>query len=137
MSWVRVYIHVVFTTKNKEPFLDTVKKRIKVFKHIKENALEKGIWLDSVGGYDDHAHCLISLKGNVSISDTVRLIKGESSNWINKNIAINGRFEWQDDYWAVGVSEKHVPIVRNYIFNQEDHHKNNTFQEEIETIFKK
>ena len=41
MSWVRVYIHVVFTTKNKEPFLDTVKKRIKVFKHIKENALEK------------------------------------------------------------------------------------------------
>ena len=80
---------------------------------------------------------MISLKGNVSISDTVRLIKGESSNWINKNIAINGRFEWQDDYWAVGVSEKHVPIVRNYIFNQEDHHKNNTFQEEIETIFKK
>jgi putative transposase len=137
MSWVRVYIHVVFTTKNKEPFLDTVKKRIKVFKHIKENALEKGIWLDSVGGFDDHTHCLISLKGNVSISDTVRLIKGESSNWINKNIAINGRFEWQDDYWAVGVSEKHVPIVRNYIFNQEDHHKNNTFQEEIETIFKK
>jgi len=121
MSWVRVYIHIVFTTKNREPFLNSVELRKQVFQHIKQNALDKDIWLDCVNGYSEHAHCLISLKRDQTISKVVQLIKGESSFWVNKNKLTENYFMWQDDYWAVGVSESQVERVRRYIHNQEIH----------------
>jgi putative transposase len=137
MSWVSIWIYLVFATKNREPFLDkSIRKE--VFKHMKENASEKGIWLDSVSGYTDHAHCLISLGKEQSISKIAQLIKGESSFWINnKQGWCNKAFMWQDDYWAVGVSESHVASVRKYIFGQEDHHRKKTFNEEVEDFMKK
>ncbi len=98
MSWVRVYIHIVFTTKNREPFLNSVELRKQVFQHIKQNALDKDIWLDCVNGYSEHAHCLISLKRDQTISKVVQLIKGESSFWVNKNKLTENYFMWQDDY---------------------------------------
>src|SRR3972149_8587507 len=127
MSWVRVWIHLVFSTKNKEPFLQTGEIRKKVFQHIKQNAEEKRIWLDCINGYHDHAHCLISLNKDQSISKIAQLIKGESSNWINKNNIIKSKFIWQDDYWATSVSESHIKEVRKYILEQEEHHKRVTF----------
>jgi len=73
----RVWIHLVFSTKNREPFLDK-SIRQKVFDHIKQNATEKGIWLECINGFSDHAHCLISLDKEQTISKVVQLIKGES-----------------------------------------------------------
>src|SRR3954468_3645753 len=105
MSWVRVYIHMVFSTKNREPFLNSSDLRKKVFQHIKKNAEEKRIWLDCVNGWQDHAHCLICLGKEQSMSKVAQLIKGESFFWINKNNLTTEKFMWQDDYWAVGVSE--------------------------------
>ncbi len=136
MSWVRIWVHLVFSTKNREPFLHK-EIRKKVFQHIKQNAEKKDIYLDSVNGYSDHAHCLISLNKDQSISQTAQLIKGESSHWINQNKLTAGKFIWQDDYWAVGVSESHVQSVRNYIFNQEEHHQKLSFAEEIEEFMNK
>ncbi len=98
MSWVRVWLHIVFSTRNKELYLLTEEVRKKVFQHIKQNAEEKGIWLDCINGYKDHAHCLISLSKDQTISMVVQLIKGESSFWINQNKLTNSRFGWQDDY---------------------------------------
>ena len=132
MSWVRVYIHLVFSTKNREPFLNSPELRKKVFQHIKQNAEEKGIWLDCVSGWQDHTHCLISLGREQTISKVVQLIKGESSFWINQNNLTESKFEWQDDYWAVGVSESQVQVVRKYIHNQEQHHTKETFTSEVE-----
>jgi REP element-mobilizing transposase RayT len=80
---------------------------------------------------------LISLAKDISISQTARLIKGESSNWINKNNLIKHKFNWQDDYWAVGVSETHLAKVRKYIHNQEEHHRVKSFNEEIELFMHK
>lgn len=56
MSWVRAYIHMVFFTKNREPFLNSSELRKNIFQHIKKNVEEKGIWLDCVNGYQDHVH---------------------------------------------------------------------------------
>ncbi len=84
MSWVRVWIHTVFTTKNRAPLLHD-KYRKTIISHIKDNAKEKGIKLMDVNGYKDHLHCLIALNKDMSISKTLQLIKGESSFWINKN----------------------------------------------------
>ena len=137
MSWVRVYIHMVFSTKNRIPFLNSPELRKNVFQHIKENAKEKEIWLDCVNGYQDHAHCLISLGKDQTISKVAQLIKGESSFWINKHNLTSDKFIWQDDYWAVGVSEKHLDSVRQYIHNQELHHSKQNFTEEIQGFMDK
>jgi len=129
MSWARVYIHLVFSTKDRQPFLNNTAVRKQVFKHIKLNAGDKGIWLDCVNGHEDHAHCLISLDKEQTLSTVAQLIKGESSHWINDNKVLPAYFEWQDDYWVVGVSESHVTGVRKYIHEQEIHHANKGFRE--------
>lgn len=61
MSFQKVYIHFVWSTKCRYPFLDSKALRIKVWRHIKENAKEKGIFVDFVNGYEDHCHCLVAL----------------------------------------------------------------------------
>ena len=137
MSWVRVYIHMVFSTKNREPFLSSSDLRKKVFQHIKKNAAEKDIWLDCVNGYQEHAHCFISLGKEQSISKVAQLIKGESSFWINQNKLTPDKFFWQDDYWAVGISESHIEPVRKYIHNQEEHHSKKSFTEEVDGFMEK
>ncbi len=136
MSWVRIWVHLVFSTKNREPFLHKEIRKT-VFQHIKQNAEKKDIFLDAVNGYSDHAHCLISLNRDKSISETAQLIKGESSHWINQNKLTVDKFIWQDDYWAVSVSESHLLAVRNYIFNQEEHHRKLSFEEEVEEFMNK
>ncbi len=136
MSWVRIWVHLVFSTKKREPFLDN-KIRKAVFQHLKENAESKGIWLDCINGYVDHAHCLISLGKEQSISKVASLLKGESSYWINQQDLCDGKFLWQDDYWAVSVSESQLDKVRDYIYNQESHHLTQTFEEEVNIFMKK
>ena len=134
MSFLKIYIHFVWSTKNRIPYLDTLDLRLNVWKHIKENGKEKGIFIDQVNGYSDHCHCLISLRSNQTIQNIAQLIKGESSHWINENNLCPDKFQWQDEYFAVSVSESMLVRVRNYIKNQEQHHTKYTFQEEVQQI---
>ena len=137
MPFIKVYIHFVWSTKNRVPYLETKELRQKVWKHIRENAKEKGIFIDFVNGYNDHCHCLVSLGSNQTIEKVIQLIKGESSFWINKNGLTKEKFEWQDEYFAVSVSESMIEIVRNYIRNQEEHHSKKTFQQEYDEFIEK
>ena len=142
MPYLKIYIHFVWCTKNREPFLNTIEFRKLVWNHIRENAIKKDIYIDFINGYEDHCHCLISLNINQSVDKIMQLIKGESSFWINKNTnlfpSMKGRkFEWQDEYFALSVSESVVNKVRNYIKNQEEHHKKKTFKEEYDEIIEK
>lgn len=137
MSFIKVYIHFVWSTKNRIPFLDSPELRAKVWQHIKENANEKGIYIDMINGYQEHCHCLISMGPDQTISKLMQLIKGESSFWINKHNLTNQKFEWQDDYFAVSVSESGIDKVREYIKNQEEHHRRITFLEEYDKFILK
>jgi putative transposase len=137
MPFVKVYIHFVWSTKNREQFFATKEIRKKVWQHIKENAKEKGIFIDFINGYSEHCHCLISLGIDQTIQKTMQLIKGESSFWINKQQLIDQKFEWQDEYYAVSVSESMIDRVREYIKNQEEHHKHKTFSEEYDEFIVK
>ena len=136
MPFIKIWIHLVWATKKREPLL-TKDIRQLVFKHIRENAVIKNIHVDFVNGHVDHVHCLISLHPEQTISKVVQLIKGESSCWINKNNLCKEHFEWQDEYFAVSVSESSVNKVREYIKNQEEHHSKKTFQEEYDEFMKK
>ena len=111
--------------------------RQNVFNHIKENALKKGIYTDCVNGHIDHVHALISLGAEQAVSKIMQLMKGESSFWVNENNLTKTKFEWQDDYFAVPVSESNLDKVRDYIINQEVHHSKKTFQQECDEFVKK
>jgi putative transposase len=136
MPYVKVWIHLVWSTKNRRPFL-TDEIRPTVFQHIRDNAKVKGIFLDFIGGYREHMHSLVSLGTDQTISEIVRLMKGESSHWINQNGLIRSKFAWQTDYFCVGVCESLIDKTRNYIRNQEAHHSKKGFEEEFDLMLKK
>lgn len=136
MSWVRVWVHAVFSTKYFHKILKPLELRANLYAHILENAQRKGILIDTINGFEDHVHCLISLSKDISLSKTMQLIKGESSHWFNTQ-DFNKKLVWQDDYWAVSVSEGHLKAVRHYINNQKEHHRRISFEEEIENLMRK
>lgn len=136
MSFVKIWIHSVWGTKNREPLL-TKNIRSELFRHIKDNAEKKDIYLDFINGHFDHVHCLLALNADTSVSKTIQLLKGESSFWINGSKLINTKFEWADEYFAVSVSESMIDKVRDYIKNQEEHHKKITFNDEYNDFLKK
>jgi putative transposase len=135
MPYVRVWIHLIWSTKNREPLMLKPLKT-KLFAHIQENAKKKEIYLDSIEGIADHVHTLISLKGEQSIANVAQLLKGESSHWVNAQQLCGRPFEWQDEYIAVSVSDSQVARVREYIRKQEEHHRKKTLGEEFDALLK-
>ena len=136
MSFVKIWIHAVFATKQRFPYF-TKNNKWEIINHIKTNATAKNIFIDHINGGKEHMHCLISLNGDQSISEVMQLIKGESSFWINKNAVVQGKFHWADDFYAVSVSESQIEKVRLYIKNQEEHHKKRTWEEECHEFMQK
>lgn len=136
MSYVTVWIHAVWGTKNREHFL-TKEIRVAVISHIRENAKKKQIYIDRLNGYTDHLHCLFGLNADMSVAKTLQLVKGESAFWINKEKVIPMKFEWANEYYAVSVSEADLSSVRAYIDNQEEHHRKTTFAEEVKEFERK
>ena len=136
MPYIKIWIHLVWSTKKRYPYL-TADIRQKVFTHMRENAQLKNIYVDFINGYTDHVHCLVSLTQEQNIATVVKLIKGESAFWINKNNLCKENFLWQNEYFAVSVSESGVNKVREYIKNQETHHAKKTFQQEYDEIITK
>lgn len=134
-SFVNVWIHLVWTTKFRIPFLNSNIK-MRVCQHIIENGTSKGYHIDFINGVEDHLHCLIKLKSSISLARVVNDLKGESSNWINSNQLVEGTFGWQDGYDAFSVSPSQLSKVRNYIKNQEKHHHKWNIEQEME-FFKK
>ncbi len=104
MPFVKIYIHFVWSAKNREPILHSKELRQQVWNHIFENARKKDIFIDSIYGPYDHCHCLISLGIDQTTQKIMQLIKGESSFWINKHQLTSSKFEWQDEYFAVSMS---------------------------------
>ena len=137
MSYASVYIHFVFTTKYRQPLLDTYEKRNIVWRHMKEYSSSKKIHLEIVNGYTDHCHCLVSLSRQQTLGEVMSLLKGESSHWINTNRICEKTFQWQSQYFAISVSQSLVQRVRNYIKNQEEHHRSKDFDFEYSHFVEK
>lgn len=141
MPYLKVYIHFVWSTKLRTPYLSTPDLRLKVWWHILKYASTKGIFVDFINGYSDHCHCLISLKSTQKIEDIIQLIKGESSRWINSTNLLKDTdytwFEWQDEYYGASVSPNDINDAREYIKHQEDHHKIQTFNDEFNDYMNK
>ena len=136
MPYVKIWVHLIFSTKNREKLISKDIKK-KLITHIINNGKRKNIYIDRVNGIEDHLHILLSLDNDMSISKAAQLIKGESSYWLNTKKLCKIKFEWQDEYIALSVSESVIPKVRVYIDNQEEHHRKKTFMEEYSEFIKR
>ncbi len=135
MSYVNVMIHSVWGTKNRERILLPEPRNL-LLKHIRENAKDKGIYIDTINAEPEHVHCLFSLNADMSVSTVLQLIKGEASFWANQQKLIRPKLIWAVDYYAGSVSESQLPKVRAYIRNQHEHHRRLSFTEEYDEFMK-
>jgi putative transposase len=136
MPFVRIWVHLIWSTKNREKLI-LPELKPDLLNHLKLNAKEKCIWIDTVNCVGDHVHALISLGAEQSISKIAMFLKGESSHWMNKHNLMKMKFEWQDEYIAVSVSDSNVETIQGYIQNQEEHHRKRTFVEEYDELMTK
>ena len=135
MAYVKNWLHCVWGTKSRVNYL-TEEIKSRVTDHIIQNAKAKGIYIKSINGCKEHLHCLLSLDPDKSLSYVIQLIKGEASFWINRNKLTKYKFEWADEYYAVSVSESHIPNVMQYIDKQEEHHKIKSCDDECRELLK-
>ncbi len=135
-TYSQIYIHLVFAVKNRESFLIPAIQE-EVFKFIAGtiNSMEhKSL---AVNGMTDHIHCLLGLHPTQSISEIAKEVKRSSSNFINQNKLLSGKFEWQTGYGGFSYSKSQIDNVIKYIINQKIHHKKQTFKDEYLDFLKK
>ena len=125
-------LHVVFSTKDRRGLI-TADLQENLYPYIGGIIRgEKGVPL-AIGGTKNHIHILAKFPASISVSDMLRCIKGNSSKWIKEK----GRpFAWQRGYAAFSVSQSLAGRVRTYIQRQEEHHKQNSFQDELISLLK-
>lgn len=129
-SLTNIIVHLVFSTKNREPLL-TSETRTALHPYIGGIIKNKGGVMLEIGGVEDHIHILLRQRQDVSVADMVRIIKSNSSKWLNETTQNpDNRFAWQTGYGAFTVSASQIEPVRKYIQNQETHHKSTGFQDE-------
>lgn len=128
-TFSQMYVQVVFTVKRRQNLIAKV-HREELHKYITGIVRQREQKLLAIFCMPDHVHVLIGLKPNITVSDLVRDIKAGSSNFINDQKWIAGKFSWQTGFGAFTYSQSHLDRVVKYILNQEEHHHKKTFQEE-------
>ena len=136
MSYMCLYYHIVFSTKQRRPFL--TEEKIHNLSSYMGGILRniKGTLLEA-NGMSDHIHLTVSLHQDHSHSEVVRKIKGSSSRWIHQNEPDLQNFQWQEGYSAFTISYSGLEKVISYIRNQQEHHRKITFEEELLSLLKK
>ena len=130
-------IHIIFSTKLRYRLLAD-EWRDELFAYIGGTAKDHKAIILASGGIEDHVHVFAKTHPAFAISDTVKLIKANSSRWINQQGKINkGKFEWQRGYGAFSVSQSMAETVKEYIENQVDHHRVLTFEDEYFAVLQK
>jgi putative transposase len=135
-TFSQIYIQYVFAVKGRENLLQKA-WREKVFKYIAGIIKGKNQKTIIVNGVSDHVHVFIGLKPAMNIADLVRDIKNNSSNFINEQKFLKGKFAWQEGYGAFSYAHSQIENVYQYILKQEEYHKNKTFKEEYVDFLQK
>jgi REP-associated tyrosine transposase len=135
-SLSRVILHIIFSTKDREPWLDA-NVRTRTHAYLATICRDQGAELANVGGVADHVHLLTSLPRTLSQAQLIEQIKKSCSKWIKTVDARYRGFTWQRGYGAFSVSPSQLESVRRYIDRQPEHHRTRTFQEEYRELLHK
>lgn len=128
-TYTQINIQAVFSVKGRENLI-TKKFREELFRYMSGILNNNKQFSIAINGYKDHVHLFFELHPTTSVSDIIRIVKTNSSKWINKNRLVKGRFSWQEGYGAFSYSRSQRDRVINYIMNQEQHHQQTTFRKE-------
>ena len=135
-SLSKVIVHIIFSTKDREPFLDS-DVRPRMHAYLATICRDLGGELVRVGGVADHVHIVTTLPRTLSQAQMIEQIKKASSKWIKEVDACYRPFFWQRGYGAFSVSPSQVEAVLQYIDAQREHHRTRTFQEEYRELLRK
>jgi REP element-mobilizing transposase RayT len=135
-SLARLHIHLIFSTKSREVMLtDGIRDSLHAYMAtVLQNIGCTPVLINSV---EDHVHILFDLARTVTVSSAVEDVKKASSKWLKTRGTALGGFSWQAGYGAFAVSESNVAAVRDYIANQQEHHRTKTFQEEYRAFLER
>ena len=135
-TYSQIYIQIVFTVKGRQNLI-TREHREELHKYITGIVRNRDQKMLSIFSMPDHTHLLVGLKPSIAVSDLVRDVKADSSNFINEKKWLRGKFNWQEGFGAFSYSRSQLDNVIKYILNQEKHHKKKTFREEYVGFLKK
>jgi REP element-mobilizing transposase RayT len=135
-TYSQIYIQVVFATEARQNLI-RVENKEEIHKYITGIVTLQGQKLLAIHCMPDHTHILIGLRPAMALSDLVREIKADSSNFINKQRWFPGRFNWQEGYGAFSYGHSQLTTIINYIRNQESHHAKKTFRDEYLQFLKR
>ncbi len=135
-SLSNVLLHIVFSTKNRRPWID-VEIEEELHKYIAGICRELKCPSHKIGGTDDHLHIACSLSRTIAISKLLEEIKSSSSKWIKTKGDRYADFAWQNGYGAFSIGQSQLLDLRRYIANQREHHRRLTFQEEYRDLLAK
>ena len=135
-TYSQIYIQIVFAVKGRENLIANNWKS-ELHKYIAGIIKGKGQKPIIVNGMPDHIDAFVGLKPAMAISDLVRDIKNNASNFVNDHHFVKGKFAWQDSFGVFSYSHSHIGKVYDYILNQEKHHKKKTFKQEYLDFLKK
>jgi REP element-mobilizing transposase RayT len=124
---INCLIHVVFSTRSRTPSISR-HWQTRLHGMLASIGNNRGFPLLVVGGVTDHVHLLLSLPGDRTISECIRILKSTSSKWVNDEFFPNRTFAWQEGYGAFAVSPSLLEATTTYIRNQEEHHQRRSFQ---------
>ena len=136
-SFAQIYLHLVFSTKDRRPFLQDSDVQSELHAYLGGICRDVDCPSFIVGGVADHVHILCHLGRTITVADLVRELKRESSKWLKERFPQQAEFHWQSGYGAFSISPSHVPAVKEYIRTQEEHHRTVTFQDELRTLLTK
>ena len=136
-SLSKLWIHLIFSTKDRFPFLTARKLRQNMHAYLATVLRSHDCETLIVSGAKDHVHALFTLSRKYPISTIVKEIKRTSSSWIKGVSRSQRKFRWQNGYGAFSVSQSHVDQVRRYIENQDQHHRRVTFEDEYRSFLRK
>jgi REP element-mobilizing transposase RayT len=131
----RLY-HIVFSTKNRAPLVSPG-IRDDLYEYVGGIIRGEGGVLIEIGGMPDHVHLLTKFKPAKSVSEMLNRIKAKSSKWVHETKLAKQDFGWQDGYAAFSVSESQVPAVRLYLQGQEQHHRVQSYQDEVRALLER
>jgi len=135
-TFSQIYIQTVFAVSNRQSLIKPEFKE-ELYKYITGIVTNQGQKLITINGVADHVHLLIGLKPAMALANLVREIKADSSNFINKEKFVHGRFSWQEGYGAFSYGHSQLNRIIRYIRDQEKHHKRRSFKNEYLTLLRK
>ncbi|MDB5004816.1 MAG: tnpA [Mucilaginibacter sp.] len=130
-TYTQIHIQCIMAVKFRQSLIGTEWKE-RLNQYITGIVQNNGHKMIAINSMPDHLHLFFGFRPDQSLSDLMRLVKGESSEWLNKQGFIKSKFSWQEGYGAFSYSRSQIKTVAEYIENQEEHHRKKTFLKEYQ-----